>query len=243
MFRKAILSILLVFFIFSTGRSETITLAYVDFPPYEYVENDQPRGILVEIVQKAFNSAGIAVEFHFLPFKRAYEQVKWGTTDGLFNFYKIPERLPYFDYSVPIIKNPLVFFVRKDSRLRFQTLDDLNRLKIGVMRGYTYGTEFDQSRLFTKEPTDSHLSNLLKIVRNRIDAYPCDKRVCIHVANQHDLMDELKILPKPLRVMEGHIGFTKGKHGNLIERINREILRMHLSKEIDAIIERHIHSE
>ena len=221
-------------------NSNSISLAYVDFPPYEWSKNGLPKGILVEIVQKAFSDAGIPLKLEQLPFARAYEKAKNGSIDGIFNFYKIPERLEFFDYSEPIIENQLVFFVRKDSRLEFKSLSDLQGLAVGTMRGYTYGPDFDNNPLFIRQPANSHENNLRKLFYGRIDAYPCDKLVGIHVATTIGVMSELKILSPPLQVMKGHIGFTKGKFIPEIASINRQIVKMREDGTIDDIINKYV---
>jgi polar amino acid transport system substrate-binding protein len=216
--------------------AQKVTLAYVDFPPYEFEENGKPQGILVKIVERLFEKANISLELEFLPFKRAYIEVKQGKIDGLFNFYKIEERLKYFDYTDAIIENPLVFFVRKDSTLQYKGLKNLKGLKIGVMRGYSYGSEFDNSTFFEKDPSNSHIANFKKLLYGRFDAYPCDKLVGIYVARQNNMMSEFKILPTPLTVMDGHIGFTKGRHQDIIKKINIELKAMQTHGGIDKLI-------
>ena len=234
---------LLVSFILFWGNSvygEKITLAYVDFPPYEFQENGKAAGILVTIVETVFKRGNIPLELKFLPFRRAYEYTRKNEIDGLFNFYKTQKRLKFFDYSEAVIKNPLVLFVRKGSGIRFDSLKDLKGLKVGILRGYTYGTDFDESTLFVKDAGNSHESNFRKLAAVRIDVYPCDKLVGIHVAKKMNLMSELEILPVPLKIMDGHIGFTKGKHQNVINIINKIILEMHQNGEIDQIISRYL---
>ncbi len=53
-------------------------------------------------------------------------------------------------------------------------------------------------------------------------------------------MSELKTLPTPLKVMDGYIGFTKGKHQDTINRINKVIIEMHQNGEIAKIIDQYI---
>lgn len=251
MFKNIILTIaifLAIFFASGTllageplaSDKQIIKLGYVDFPPYEFEQDGKPSGVLVDIVNTIFQKADIPVEMQLFPFKRAYQITKDGEIDGLFNFYKTEERLEYFDYSEPIIKNPLVIFVRKDSKIDYNKLEDLKGLTVGTMRGYSYGTDFDKSVLFTKEEADLHVSNLKKLAFGRIDAYPCDKLVGLHVAMKNDLMSELKILSKPINVMDGHIGFTKGKHQDIINRLNKAIAEMYQSGEIDKKIDEYI---
>ena len=179
-----VILILASFIVFGVNSvyAEKITLAYVDFPPYEFEENGKAHGILIRIVETVFKKGNIPLELKFLPFKRAYEYTRNNEIDGLFNFYKTPNRMEYFDYSESIIKNELVLFVRKGSGIRFDTLEDLKGLKVGLLRGYTYGTNFDKSTLFVKETGNSHESNLKKLAFGRLDVYPCDKLVGIFIA-------------------------------------------------------------
>ena len=105
------------------------------------------------------------------------------------------------------------------------------------MLGYTYGSEFDNSKLFQKHTLNKHEKNLELVIKGRLDAYICDKLVGVYVARKEGYYQQLKILPNPLKTMKGHIGFTKGKHQPLIEIINNEIKLMQESREIDKRIQ------
>ena len=241
MLKKIILcSLCAGFFLGTTVYAEKVTLAYFDFPPYEFQENDAPRGVLINIVEEIFRTADIQLKLEYLPFKRGYYNVQKGKVDGIFNFYKNAERLKIFDYCEPIIKNPLHFFTRKDFIVDFKSLEDLNGLKVGSLRGYTYGEAFDKSDIFKKDVADSHLSNFKKLAYGRIDLYPCDKLVGIYLAKKNNLMSELKILPTPLKVMDGYIGFTKGKHQKTIDRINAIIIEMRESGKLQELVNNYL---
>ncbi len=251
MFRNTILTIAIFLALFlAPGMSlaeempvpdkQVIKLGYVDFPPYEFEHEGKPSGILVDIVNTIFQKADIPVELQLYPFKRAYNSAKVGEIDGLFNFYKTEERLEHFDYTEPVIINPLVLFVRKDSNIDFNNLEDLKGLTIGTMHGYSYGTEFDESTLFFKDSTTSHSANFKKLALGRVDAYPCDKLVGLHVAMKNNYMSELKMLPIPVKVMDGHIGFTKGKHWKIIGKLNEVITDMQQSGEMKNLINQYI---
>ena len=236
MFKKIVMFILVFIFTFSTIFSkEKIVLAYVDFYPYEYNENNVPKGILVDIVKEAFKRADIELELEFYPFNRAYVYAKEGKIDGLFNFYKNETRMNFFDYSEMVIQNEIVLFVPKNSQIDFQSLSDLKGKKIGVLSGYSYGTQFDNDSSLIKEPGNSHDANIKKLGFDRIDVYPCDKLVGHYSAKKIGLIEKFSYLPKPLKIMDGYIGFTKGKHLEIIEEINKVIIDMRKSGEIDEI--------
>ncbi|MBU1343190.1 MAG: transporter substrate-binding domain-containing protein [Proteobacteria bacterium] len=229
---------LLVFLVFfeRSISAEEINLGYIDFPPYEFREDNQAKGIMVKIVTTLFKRADVSLTLKYLPFKRAYILTKQGEIDGLFSFTKTKERLELFDFTDPIIDNPIVFFVRKDADIQFETLEDLKGLTIGVMRGYSYGPEFDNSPIFIREKSDSHLSNFKKILSARIHVYPCDKLVGLYILNKEKLTSEFRTLSRPLTIKFGHIGFTKGKHDKIIGKINTEIKKMQQDGEVNNII-------
>ena len=237
MLKKA--SILLAVFLFfstSSAFGEKITLAYVDFPPYEFQANNKADGILVKLVERIFQLADIDLELKFLPFQRAYQYTLRDEVNGLFNFYKTPERLALFDYSEKIIQNPLVLFIKKGSTITFNTLADLKGLRVGVLRGYTYGIDFDKNTSFVKEIGNSHESNFKKLAMGRLDVYVCDRLVGLHVARENRLISEFEILPVPVIIMDGHIGFAKDKHKSIILKINKIIKEMHQNGEIEKIL-------
>lgn len=227
---------------------DTIRFATVDFPPYSYMEGGRIEGIEVDIVRRVCELAGVGYEMELLPFKRAYESVldyKNTGVDAIFNFYKNPERLTLFDYSDPILENPLVFFARKESPVVFDgDLASVKGNKIGIMIGYTYSPEFtkaiqDKSILF--EETTSHEANFRKLEAHRIDLYPVEKFVGVSVARKYKVYDSLRVLEKPLIVQQGYVGFAKGNpKAKLLEKLNSALKKLRSSGEYERIFDRHL---
>ena len=226
-------SILIATLLLISLNAFSMILAYVDFPPYSWQENGRAKGVQIQIVNSIFKNAHIELELIYLPFKRAYQDVKEGKIDGLFNFYQTPERMQWFDYSASFIKNPLVIFKKNNRQI---DINNLQGLKVGVMRGYTYGNEFDNNSTFTRYIIDSHKSAFLLLKKNRIDIYPCDYRVGNWHIEKLSLQNEIDSITKPLKIMDGHIGFTKGVHQKNIQKINTAIMNMIKSGEIETII-------
>lgn len=220
---------------------EPVVLACVDFPPFEYEENGQIKGILIEIVQKAFDDAGILLELRMYPFARAFQEAKNGDVAGIFNLFKSKKREEWFDYSVPVIENKLLFFKRKNFRIKFENVSDLEGLNIGVMKDYRYSPEFDEAGdLFTKDVARLHKLHFRKLDLGRIDLYPCDELVGRYIATEERLMDKFNVLPRPLSVNKGYIGFTKGKHQELIEKINNALVEMKKTGKVAKIINKYV---
>ncbi len=235
-----IISGLMVIFWFTPLMTAETRLAFVDFPPYEYRENNIPKGILVDAIKDIFSTIGEPLTLEFLPFKRAFVSVKKGHVDGLFNFYKVPERMPYFDYSEPLIDNELVFFVSTDSKLVYRELKDLDHLRVGVILGYSYGEAFDKSTQFYRMKSYTHTVSFYKLADRQIDIYPCDRYVGLYIVKNEKMSQKIKILPTPLKLMKGHIGFTKGKHNRLIQKLNPVIREMKQNGKLEMYIDKYV---
>jgi polar amino acid transport system substrate-binding protein len=90
-----------------------------------------------------------ALKFQFeirrVPWKRALESAQSG--EGLiFGISKTPERLRHLAFSVPIYSEQALLITRCESRFRFNSLPDLKGKTLGIVRGTSYGEEFDKQK-------------------------------------------------------------------------------------------------
>lgn len=205
-----------------TYAEGTIKLAYSEFPPYVYTDKvkKKTKGSLTRIVKKIFKKAGISYSLRAYPYVRACKLVEQGKVDGFFNMFKTKDVIDKYDFSSPIMKSAIMLVVKKGSPIKFNSLEDLKGLKLGVLRGCKYGDKFDDSKLFLRDPAYSHIINLRKVIAGRIDAYPCEAFVFIKLASKEGLLPELELIQNPVSEMKGYIVFTKGVHKETIDKIN-----------------------
>jgi polar amino acid transport system substrate-binding protein len=68
-----ILRAALIFMCFALPvRAQDIMIVTEEFPPYNYSDNGRAQGLSSEVVQAVLAQAGLAAEFLFLPWARAY---------------------------------------------------------------------------------------------------------------------------------------------------------------------------
>ena len=109
------LKFLLLYLPYSTLQAETVVLASVDFPPYEFATpQNGVRGFDVEVIEAAFKRVNISTKFKFLPWKRGLEQTKGGFFTGIFSCGHRVEREKFIIYSAPISRQTDVYFIRRD---------------------------------------------------------------------------------------------------------------------------------
>ncbi len=115
-----------------------------DFPPYQYVENNQPTGIDVEIAREVFKNLGIKLKLEVVPWKRALKYAEDGNVSGLIAALKTEEREKFLYYtSEPVHIQKNVVIAGKESKIKISSPEDLKGKEVGVLAGFSYGPAID----------------------------------------------------------------------------------------------------
>lgn len=111
-----------------------LTFLTEEYPPYNYSENMQLKGISVELLQKASNNHTQPDQIEIWPWPRAYVQAQRGPNTVLFATTRTPSRESLFKWVGPITKTEIVVLTQNDSP--FQNLQELINAggEIGVIR-------------------------------------------------------------------------------------------------------------
>lgn len=208
---------------------KSVVIAAADWEPYEFQENGQVKGIGVDIVTEAFNRMGYKVIKKFLPFSRAVEMLRNGEIDVITDVKKTEERQKFGIFpKESIITAYTSLFVKSDSEIKFDgNILALKPYKIGIIRDYTYGAEFDKAvedKILKVEVVDDKKQNMNKILDNRIDIYIENKlveEVALKATNNENKIQELK---PELNKTELYAYFSKKKNpGQMIDEFDKKL--------------------
>ncbi|MBM7060400.1 transporter substrate-binding domain-containing protein [Pseudomonas sp. UL073] len=205
--------------------ADDIQLSNGDWPPY-LGEHLPHQGVASRIINDAFASQGIDVQWKFYPWARALHLAERGELAGSAVWLRSKEREDQFFISEPVIDSRYVLFYRKDHPVDWRNVDDLAGLRIGATNGYDYGAAFQQAeaegRLQISRQTSDELG-LRQLLAGRIDALPLDQVVAYALLNQHFSAAEraqIGFHPQPLRSDSLHLLLSRQVAGNA-ERMAR----------------------
>ncbi|MCA1988535.1 MAG: transporter substrate-binding domain-containing protein [Desulfarculus sp.] len=176
------------------AAAQPLTIACEQYPPYEFLENGQPRGLCVELVQEACQRLGLTPEFRFMAWTQAQEQVRTGQVQAIMSLYRTPERERFLVFPArQLAEERVAAVVRKDSGVRVRGVDDLAGLRVGVNAGYAYGPVIDELQGLNKVEVTS-LGDLLRdLVEGKTDVALGNEMTMIHLAFQLKLTRKLEI--------------------------------------------------
>lgn len=138
-------------FISTLFGKEAFTIVSDTYPPYEYKKDGKIIGMDVEILNEVAKEADIVLNIKFYPWKRALTMAKNGNADGIFSILYSKERAKYIKYpSIPLSTGKQRIFVNSTFKGDITKVSDLKGKTIGVVRGNTYGEEFNNYTNFYK---------------------------------------------------------------------------------------------
>jgi len=185
------------------------------FPPFSFMEGEMLVGIDVDQVKLAARRLNINMDIVAMPFSRMLVQMKEGELDCMFAAYKTPEREIYMDFtSVPNHVSSLMFFQRRDSNTKYNSIDDLKGLTIGLVRGHKVSEDFDaalDNGWFTVEKVNEHEQNFRKLSFGRLDLVLVNRHVGGYILKKTNIAN-IQTLPVALTKQPAYLTFSKKRH-------------------------------
>ncbi len=119
-----------------TAAADPLMVVTEQWPPYNYAEDGEVRGVVTEIVRATLETAGIAHEIRVFPWARAYKMAENRENVLIYSIFKLPSREQDFQW-IPVSglsTKMYLFRPRERPDIRVETLDDARRYRIGVTR-------------------------------------------------------------------------------------------------------------
>lgn len=128
----------------SVVATNTLRVAYVEFPPYTYQNIDgNPAGTFIDVTRKVVKEAGYEAEFVYLPISRVYLYLVNGRIDVWVGLTHVPKLLDdVLESRITPVSAQLSAWYRSDTG----ALENFGQLKgktVIVINGYTYGGLID----------------------------------------------------------------------------------------------------
>ena len=133
-FLKPILILVLAFGLAPYGSAQVkfneLRFITEEYPPYNYTEDGQLKGIAVDLLERAFALDGQRLDrttIEVLPWARGYETTLFTPNTVLFSTTRTDTRESLFQWVGPISSDKVVLLAKKSRNIQINSLDDLKR--------------------------------------------------------------------------------------------------------------------
>lgn len=236
----AILAVLWLLVAPLAAAAQELVIVCEEYPPYEFLEDGQPRGLCVELVQEACQRLGREPVFRFMAWTQALEQVRTGQAQAIMSLSRTPEREALLVFPTrPLAEERVATMVRKGSGVRVRGVSDLVGLRVGVNAGYVYGPLIDDFQGLNKVVAASLGDLLQDLATGKSDAALGNELTLIQVARQLKLLPKLE-LQRTIYAAPLFIGFAKAQGAqaqelaNGMDRVLRELEDEGITRRIRA---------
>jgi polar amino acid transport system substrate-binding protein len=170
--RKILLALFIFVSLVNANNKDLIIIAEKDYPPITFKnKNGKADGLAVEVTKLIMKNLKLNQKIRVLPWNRAYNMLTQKPNVVLFSVSRTKQRENIFQWVGPIYNMKSNIYVKKDSTIKVNSLDDLKKLKsIG-----TYFNSFNEQYLKQKgfknlKPIKNNILNIKKLMNNRVDA-------------------------------------------------------------------------
>lgn len=183
------------------------------FPPYVYQDAGGIKGIHVDIVAAVMQRMDADYKLSAYPWARVVLLTDKNEVDFSFPFVAKPERFEKYLMVGPIHHGRTVLAVRsEDIYFKFKSLQDLNGMVVGTVRGYAYEKAFDDADFFHKDISSTdNVSLVKKLVFKRLDIIIGDENVLTEEAKKLGVNGKLRFLPKIITEAVRYVAFPKNR--------------------------------
>jgi polar amino acid transport system substrate-binding protein len=210
------------------SRQLSLQLFSVRWPPF--ADEDGRARIALDLTERALTRAGYKATTELVPDGSLNSALRDERFAGSSVLWQSPEREEYLLYSNPYFENRLVLVGAPGSRVDLTSLDELKGKRLGIVTGYAYGAELEQSREVTFVPAPSTEDNLRALLHGEVDYVLVDDLVIHHVLEEYPgkLKGRIEIGRTPLIKRTLHLALHKSHPDaqKIIDAFNAALVSM-----------------
>ncbi|MBF0452655.1 MAG: transporter substrate-binding domain-containing protein [Candidatus Magnetomorum sp.] len=242
-FALIFLTILLV----SSAVADTITIRADIWCPYNCEPGSDNPGYMIEIAQKTLGKQNHTIDYQSMPWARALKQTREGIFVAVVGAYI--EDAPDFLFADYLGTSTMIFYGRKDSTWKFDGVDSLKTVNLGVVRNYAYTPELDkyiaenskQKAVQLASGEDALEVNIKKLIRSRIDVFVANEMVFgYHIKQAGRSVDDFKHCGV-LSTDKVHMAFSPKNPNSkaYVETVNNGLKMLRTSGELKKILDKY----
>jgi len=161
----------------------------MDWPPFNFNENGEPRGLSIDFMNLVASRVGLQVEYISGPsWQQFLDMIRGGELDVIANATPTPERREYMHFTSSFINQPVVIVI-DESTTGINSLEDLHGRRVAVVEGFFHHEYMERKYLDAELILETDiLGCLYAVIEGRADAMVASFPVTKYLMDQHALI-------------------------------------------------------
>jgi polar amino acid transport system substrate-binding protein len=231
----------------SAALGQEIQIVTENYPPYNYEENGEVKGVSTEIVRAVLKEIGLNIKIRVYPWARAYKMALEEPGTLIYSIGRTPEREDKFKWAGFIAPaDQILLSLKERTDIKLHNLDDMRKYKIGTVRddliehhlmknGFKPGKNIDQC--------SGYAINIKKLLFKRTDVCAIGKLV------GYDILRKMELEPSNIVQEVYHfdslsngvnMAFQKDTSDETLEKFRKALETIKNNKTYDKILSEYL---
>jgi polar amino acid transport system substrate-binding protein len=206
-------------------------------PPFMSLVNGKAAGLYPTLIDTALQVSGIGAKLDARPWKRCIAELDDAKV-GVGGIYKNQDRIQKYDFSEAIFVEKMAVYFHASRPIEFTGIASLAGKRVGVVRGWSYGDEFDKAVKDGKisvEEVASDDQNFQKLAARRLDVVLAIEEAGAAMLKTN-LSADVQKSPRYLFENPTYLAFHKrADRKTTLEKFNRAITQMKKTGQLNAL--------
>ncbi|QIR14844.1 substrate-binding periplasmic protein [Shewanella aestuarii] len=204
----------------TVDASEKMTVITYQEEPFAHQVKGVKQGMVIELIEKLFNQAGIDYEVIFYPLKRGMAMAKSHQNTCVLPIERSQQRESQYRWLGPVLLSRYGFYSKKALTTPLITLDDAKSYRIGSFLGSGVG-EYLANYGYQVELANNDSLNLRKLARGRIELWAADVVTAKSIMNKEGINvgEPELVFFTSIRAMACHLSMDEARHKALSEAL------------------------
>lgn len=179
------------------SSADTLKVAADPWCPYTCEKSSGKSGYLVDVLESIFVKAGHKIDYQVFAWPKVLNDTRKGDLNAAVGAGETDKEGLLFTKE-SLVKSQSCFFVKSNNNWKFERIESLKEITLGIIQGYTFETKIDEyiasagNKVDAANVDNSLEANLKKLAAGRIDAYLEDVNVVDYAKNLNADYKEFK---------------------------------------------------
>lgn len=238
--KKFIILSIFTIFLNIEAYANGFTIVTENFPPFNYVENQESKGLAVDMLKAVLREMQLDIPIEFYPWARAYRMSQKNPNVLIFSLARTPERENLFKWAGEIVSyESSLYKINSRKDIQIKSLDEAKKYTIGAVNK-TAPADYLISNGFNVELVPHYAQNLAKITYGRIDLIPYNRFSLIYEARNAgydpDNFQSVAIINKYCL----YFAFSKDTSDDLVLKFSDTLNKIKNSGLYDEIVKQYV---
>ncbi|MGP4845243.1 substrate-binding periplasmic protein [Marinobacter sp. 1Y8] len=214
----------------AVASAQSLRIVTEAWPPLIKINDGVSGGLIWDMTYAVLAQMDVDATLEFVPWRRALYLVERQERDAVLAAGRSPEREAVMRFPTePLLMSETVIFSRADNPIRFDGVDGLKGMTVGLSAGYNYSRQINEASDFERIAAPSVTAGFELLMRGRVDAFIVNREVGWYEARQQGVAPQLVASESPVSGGPVYLAFALDVPQSFVDQFDEALRAYHQS--------------